>query len=160
MRATAMTEDPGRCSCVALAAAGAGRAGRVGLGRAGDDRPVRRCRARRTLPGAGDVVPIWGFGVPATPGDCSDRHGRSLPGPLLGVTEGDAVTINVTNALPAGAHRSRFEIPGRRLRARADRRRGRRHGHAHVHRERAGHVPLPERRRRRPPGGDGPRTAR
>jgi FtsP/CotA-like multicopper oxidase with cupredoxin domain len=55
-------------------------------------------------------IPIWGFGVPATPGDCSTAT-ASLPGPVLTVNEGDVVTINVANALPAG-HPLRFELPG------------------------------------------------
>jgi FtsP/CotA-like multicopper oxidase with cupredoxin domain len=55
-------------------------------------------------------IPIWGFGVPATPGDCGTAT-ASLPGPVLSVTEGDVVTINVQNALPPG-HTVRFEIPG------------------------------------------------
>jgi len=62
-----------------------------------------------TLPGGGNV-PIWGFGVPATPGDCTTAT-ASLPGPQLVVTAGDTVTIAVTNALPAG-HTISFEIPG------------------------------------------------
>jgi FtsP/CotA-like multicopper oxidase with cupredoxin domain len=56
------------------------------------------------------TVPIWGFGVPATPGDCTTAT-ASLPGPVLTVAEGDTVTVNVTNALPAG-HTVSFEIPG------------------------------------------------
>ena len=55
-------------------------------------------------------IPIWGFGVPSTPGNCATAT-ASLPGPVLSVTEGDTVTVTVTNALPAG-HTLRFEIPG------------------------------------------------
>jgi FtsP/CotA-like multicopper oxidase with cupredoxin domain len=62
-----------------------------------------------TLTGA-VTVPIWGFGMSATAGDCS-AAAASLPGPQLTVNEGDTVTINVTNALPAG-HTVTFEIPG------------------------------------------------
>jgi FtsP/CotA-like multicopper oxidase with cupredoxin domain len=62
-----------------------------------------------TLPGA-VTVPIWGFGIPSTPGDCSTAT-ASLPGPVLSVNEGDIVTINVTNALP-GTRTLTFEIPG------------------------------------------------
>jgi FtsP/CotA-like multicopper oxidase with cupredoxin domain len=66
-----------------------------------------------TLTGA-VTVPIWGFGIPATPGDCSTAT-ASLPGPQLDVTlsatEPTTVTFNVTNALPAG-HSITFEIPG------------------------------------------------
>ncbi len=62
-----------------------------------------------TMPGAVSV-PIWGFGTPTTPGDCATAT-AGLPGPVLSVTEGDTVTINVTNALPAG-HTLAFEIPG------------------------------------------------
>lgn len=68
-----------------------------------------------TLPGEIAPVPIWGFGVPTTPGNCATAT-VSLPGPTLSVTEGDTVTIAVTNALPAGTsdvpHVLRFEAPG------------------------------------------------
>ena len=56
------------------------------------------------------TVPIWGFGVPSTPGDCSTAT-AGLPGPVLTVDQGDSVTVSVTNALPAG-HTIRFEAPG------------------------------------------------
>ena len=62
-----------------------------------------------TLTGA-VTVPIWGFGVPTTPGDCSTAT-ASLPGPVLEANEGDSVTFTVTNALPAG-HTISFEVPG------------------------------------------------
>jgi FtsP/CotA-like multicopper oxidase with cupredoxin domain len=62
-----------------------------------------------TMPGPVSV-PIWGFGVPATPGDCSTAT-AGVSGPVLTVSEGDTVTISVTNALPAG-HALSFEIPG------------------------------------------------
>jgi FtsP/CotA-like multicopper oxidase with cupredoxin domain len=62
-----------------------------------------------TLPGGGSV-PIWGFGIPSTPGDCSTAT-PSAPGPVLSVNEGDTVTIHLVNALPAG-HALQFEIPG------------------------------------------------
>jgi FtsP/CotA-like multicopper oxidase with cupredoxin domain len=66
-----------------------------------------------TLTGA-VTVPIWGFGIPTTPGDCSTAT-ASLPGPQLEVnlsaTEPTTVTFHVTNALPAG-HSITFEIPG------------------------------------------------
>jgi FtsP/CotA-like multicopper oxidase with cupredoxin domain len=61
-------------------------------------------------------VPIWGFGVPSTPGDCTTAT-ATLPGPVLTVDEGDVVTLTVRNALPAGPvapadHVVKFEIPG------------------------------------------------
>jgi len=66
-----------------------------------------------TLTGA-VTVPIWGFGIPTTPGDCGTAT-ASLPGPLLDVTlsatDTTTVTFTVTNALPAG-HTISFEIPG------------------------------------------------
>jgi FtsP/CotA-like multicopper oxidase with cupredoxin domain len=62
-----------------------------------------------TLTGA-VTVPIWGFGVPATPGDCTTAT-AGLPGPVLTANEGDVVTVSVTNALPAG-HTLSFEVPG------------------------------------------------
>jgi FtsP/CotA-like multicopper oxidase with cupredoxin domain len=59
------------------------------------------------------TVPIWGFAVPTTPGDCTTAT-ADIPGPTLVVTAGDAVTIIVHNALPApaGAHTIDLEIPG------------------------------------------------
>src|SRR5262249_5794941 len=66
-----------------------------------------------TLTGA-VTVPIWGFGIPTVPGDCTTAT-ASLPGPQLEVTlsatEPTTVTFNVINALPAG-HSITFEIPG------------------------------------------------
>jgi FtsP/CotA-like multicopper oxidase with cupredoxin domain len=64
------------------------------------------------LPGGG-TVPIWGFGIPSTPGDCSTAT-PSLPGPVLTVNEGDDVTINLTNDLP-DEHTLQWEIPGLRM---------------------------------------------
>jgi FtsP/CotA-like multicopper oxidase with cupredoxin domain len=52
------------------------------------------------LPGS-PAVPIWGFVLKGTAADCSDVAGTArLPGPELRVDQGDAVTLNVTNALP------------------------------------------------------------
>jgi FtsP/CotA-like multicopper oxidase with cupredoxin domain len=62
-----------------------------------------------TLTGA-TTVPIWGFGIASTPGDCGTAT-ASLPGPVLEANELDTVTVNITNALPAG-HTITFEIPG------------------------------------------------
>ena len=62
-----------------------------------------------TLTGA-VTVPIWGFATTATPGACGAAT-ASLPGPQLVVNEGDTVTVNITNGLPAG-HTLTFEIPG------------------------------------------------
>src|SRR5262245_60865776 len=65
-------------------------------------------------------VPIWGFGIPSAPGDCSTAT-VTLPGPVLDVNAGDDVTITVRNALPADPtpstdgttdHVISFEIPG------------------------------------------------
>jgi Multicopper oxidase len=58
-----------------------------------------------TLTGA-VMVPIWGFHI----GACGSAA-ASLPGPQLVVNEGDTVTVNITNGLPAG-HTLTFEIPG------------------------------------------------
>jgi FtsP/CotA-like multicopper oxidase with cupredoxin domain len=58
-----------------------------------------------TLTGA-VTVPIWGFHT----GACGSAA-ATLPGPRLEVTEGDTVTVNITNGLPAG-HTLTFEIPG------------------------------------------------
>ena len=62
-----------------------------------------------TLTGS-TTVPIWGFGIPTTAGDCATAT-AGLPGPQLVVNEGDVVSIRIINALPAG-HTVSFEIPG------------------------------------------------
>src|SRR5215470_2330813 len=68
-----------------------------------------------TLPGEPAAVPIWGFGVPATPGDCATAT-ASLPGPLLTLNQGDTVTLTLRNNLPPGTgdvtHALRWEIHG------------------------------------------------
>ena len=72
---------------------------------------INLCAVTGTATLTGSVtVPIWGFGIPATPGNCATAT-ASLPGPLLSINQDDDVTINVTNALPAG-HTLRFEVPG------------------------------------------------
>jgi FtsP/CotA-like multicopper oxidase with cupredoxin domain len=72
---------------------------------------INLCAVTGTVTMPGSVsVPIWGFGIPTTPGDCSTAT-AGLPGPVVTVAEGDTVTINVGNALPAG-HTIRFEVPG------------------------------------------------
>jgi FtsP/CotA-like multicopper oxidase with cupredoxin domain len=80
--------------------------------------PIELCATTGavTLPGeTGNPVPIWGFGVPTTAGDCSTAT-ASLPGPVLDVNQGDVVTVTLRNALPAGTgdvtHALRFEVPG------------------------------------------------
>ena len=79
--------------------------------------PIELCATTGTvtLPGELAAVPIWGFGVPTTSGDCSTAT-ASLPGPLLTVNQGDTVTVTLRNNLPAGTgnvtHTVRFEIPG------------------------------------------------
>jgi FtsP/CotA-like multicopper oxidase with cupredoxin domain len=80
--------------------------------------PIELCAKAGTvtLPGeVGSPVPIWGFGIPTTAGDCSTAT-ASLPGPHLTVNQGDVVTVTLRNALPAGTgdvtHTVRFEIPG------------------------------------------------
>jgi len=65
----------------------------------------------------GASVDIWGFGEPATPGNCSTAS-AGLPGPVYTVDEGASVTINVINALPdpasatAPQHRVSLEVTG------------------------------------------------
>ena len=76
---------------------------------------INLCAVQGTATLTGAVtVPIWGFGIPTTPGDCTTAT-ASLPGPQLDVTlsatETTTVTFNITNALPAG-HSITFEIPG------------------------------------------------
>ncbi len=55
-------------------------------------------------------MPVWGFGIPSVPGDCSTAV-ASVPGPQLEVNEGDTVTLHVTNNLP-GTRVVQFETPG------------------------------------------------
>ncbi|UQX88812.1 multicopper oxidase domain-containing protein [Jatrophihabitans telluris] len=55
-------------------------------------------------------IPIWGFATTTTPGVCT-AAAPTLPGPQLTVTEGDSVTLSVTNALPAG-HSITLEADG------------------------------------------------
>jgi FtsP/CotA-like multicopper oxidase with cupredoxin domain len=50
------------------------------------------------------AIPIWGF-APTCAADAQ------LPGPVLEVNAGEVVTLNVTNALPAG-HTISIEVPG------------------------------------------------
>jgi FtsP/CotA-like multicopper oxidase with cupredoxin domain len=67
------------------------------------------CAVAGTTTVTGSVtVPIWGFAL--NTGDCSTVT-ATLPGPVLDVAEGDVVTLNITNALPAG-HPLQLEIPG------------------------------------------------
>jgi FtsP/CotA-like multicopper oxidase with cupredoxin domain len=63
------------------------------------------------LPGS-PGVPVWGFVQKGSAADCSDVRGTAtLPAPVLRVQQGDNVTVNVTNDLPAGQTLS-FEVPG------------------------------------------------
>lgn len=77
---------------------------------------INLCAVTGTASMPGSVaVPIWGFVPKGAVADCSDVQGTAaVPGPVLAVNQGDAVTINVTNALPAGPpdHTLRFEAPG------------------------------------------------
>jgi FtsP/CotA-like multicopper oxidase with cupredoxin domain len=67
----------------------------------------------------GAVAPVWGFVQTATCGP-NLVNGTNFPGSPLVVTEGDTVTISVSNALPPDPapatappdHALRFEIPG------------------------------------------------
>lgn len=64
-----------------------------------------------TLPG-NLVVDVWGFVPKGVAANCSDVAGTAtIPGPVLTVDQGDAVTLNVTNALPPG-HTISVEAPG------------------------------------------------
>lgn len=66
-----------------------------------------------TLAG-GTVVPIWGFVTkPADPGTCADVAGTaSLPGPVLHLTAGEALTLNVTATGDLAGRQLAMEIPG------------------------------------------------
>ena len=118
MRALAIQAGPGRCSCSSWPRpASPWRLDR--LGRPGDDRPVRRAghghAARR-----GHASPIWGFGMPTTPGDCTHRDGRACPGRSSSVNEGD---VGHDQRHQRAARRRTplisFEIPGVDVRRRA-----------------------------------------
>ena len=108
MRAPAFTKATRGLTVLVLVAAGLGLGGSIASAA-----PVTISLCAKagtlTLPGP-TAVPIWGFGVPTTPGDCATAT-ASLPGPILTVNEGDTVTVSVTNALPAG-HTLSFEAPG------------------------------------------------
>jgi FtsP/CotA-like multicopper oxidase with cupredoxin domain len=80
---------------------------------AANDPVIDLCATTGTvaLPG-GVTVPIWGFVNKPAAGVCADVAGTAtLPGPVLRVDEGDAVNLNVTNALPTG-HTISIEVPG------------------------------------------------
>jgi FtsP/CotA-like multicopper oxidase with cupredoxin domain len=111
MRALVKTRIP---TLLAMLLAGAGL---VVVGGAGSSAAaptavsIELCAKAGTATLTGSVtVPIWGFGVPSTPGDCSTAT-ASLPGPAQAVNEGDIVTLTVHNALDAG-HTIRLEAPG------------------------------------------------
>jgi FtsP/CotA-like multicopper oxidase with cupredoxin domain len=111
MRALAFNKTARALTVLAVAAAGLVL---TGSGASAAAVSINLCAVpgTTTMPG-GASVPIWGFGVPATPGDCTTAT-ASLPGPQLVVNEGDVVTVSVTNALPgtAPAHTLSFDIPG------------------------------------------------
>jgi FtsP/CotA-like multicopper oxidase with cupredoxin domain len=79
---------------------------------------VNLCAVAGTVTMAGGAtVPMWGFagGGTGTAPVCTGVT-ATLPGPQITVNQGDTVTVNVTNALPAGTaavpHAVLFEIPG------------------------------------------------
>jgi FtsP/CotA-like multicopper oxidase with cupredoxin domain len=97
-----------RVLSVALVAAGLAM---LGPGAGAADVTIELCAKTGvlTLPSpAGGTVPIWGFGRPSTPGDCSSAT-AGRPGPLLEVAVGDNVTLSVANGL---ASPLQLEIPG------------------------------------------------
>lgn len=98
-----------------LAAAGLGVAG---SGASAAPVAVNLCAVAGTVTLAGGAsVPVWGFAAGGTgPAPVCTGVTPTLPGPQIVVNEGDTVTVNVTNALPAGTagvpHTVLFEIPG------------------------------------------------
>ena len=106
----------------------------------------------------GVVVNIWGFVQTSTCGP-NLVNDTNFPGQPIAVFEGDTVTINVTNALPTGTaavpHTISFEIPGIAFDPGPTDAAVGGDGHPILHRQRAGHLSLSERRRRRAPGGHG-----
>ena len=108
MRAPALKKATRALTVLVLAAAGLGLGG---SGASAAPVTINLCARDGAVTVPGPVtVPVWGFGVPTTPGDCTTAT-ASAPGPVLTVNEGDVVTISVTNALPAG-HTLSLEIPG------------------------------------------------
>jgi FtsP/CotA-like multicopper oxidase with cupredoxin domain len=71
---------------------------------------INLCAKAGTVTIGATTIPIWGFALKGAAANCSDVTAQ-LPGPVLTVTQGDTVTLNVTNALPAG-HQISFEAPG------------------------------------------------
>ena len=108
MRAQAWKTARRAALVLTLVAAGLGVAGSVASAAAVS---IDLCaKAGIATMAGGETVPIWGFGLASTPGDCAAVT-PGLPGPVLAVDAGDTVAITVTNALPAG-HPVAFEVPG------------------------------------------------
>jgi FtsP/CotA-like multicopper oxidase with cupredoxin domain len=108
MRVRASRRATSALTVLALVAAGLGL---VGSASSASPVSIYLCATAGTLTLPGPVrVPVWGFGVPMTPGNCATAA-AATPGPVLRATAGDSVTVSVTNALPAG-HTLVFEIPG------------------------------------------------
>jgi FtsP/CotA-like multicopper oxidase with cupredoxin domain len=74
--------------------------------------PVDLCAKAGTADlGAGVTVPIWGFALLGGAASCDDPLVvATIPGPQLDVNAGDALTVNITNAVPG--HTLSFEVPG------------------------------------------------
>jgi FtsP/CotA-like multicopper oxidase with cupredoxin domain len=71
---------------------------------------IQLCATAGTVTIGTSTIPIWGFALKGVAADCSDVA-ATLPGPALNVTQGDIVTLAVTNALP-GSRTISIESPG------------------------------------------------
>jgi FtsP/CotA-like multicopper oxidase with cupredoxin domain len=81
----------------------------AGMGVAGDGIPAGATIV--SVDGATDLTISDAATATATDVSLTFSTAAGLPGPVLTLDEGDEVTINVTNALPAG-HTISFEVPG------------------------------------------------
>ena len=118
----------------------------------------------------GNAVYSWGYGCNGAPAGFAPAAitnatcpTMQVPGPTLIVTEGQTVTVNLTNNLPSAAGNTSILFPGFTVT-----RLGRcdwpddpgggagRHCHLHVYCFVAGHPLLLQRNARRPAGRDGP----
>jgi FtsP/CotA-like multicopper oxidase with cupredoxin domain len=71
---------------------------------------IELCATAGTVTIGTSTIPIWGFALKGVAANCSGVT-ATLPGPALNVTQGDTVTLAITNALP-GSHTISVEAPG------------------------------------------------
>ena len=116
----------------------------------------------------GQMVYSWGYGCASTPGfapaaisgaKCPQMQ---VPGPTLIVTEGDTVTVNLTNNLPSSAGNTSILFPGFNVSPTGgatglltQEAAPGSHRDLHIYCGNAGHARLLQRNARRPASGDG-----